>query len=49
MQNSTLNTNGYMLYDNSIETLDKFCPMAKLQKQVSNMKYGEKEEDREKK
>ena len=49
MQNSTLNLNGFMLYDNSIETLNKFHPMVKLQKQVSKMKYGEKEEDREKK
>ena len=49
MQNSTLNWNGFMLYDNSIETLDKFRPTVKLQKQVSKMKYGEKEEDREKK
>ena len=45
MQNSTLNWNGFMLN----ETLDKFQPMVKLQKQVSKMKYGEKEEDREKK
>ena len=45
MQNSTLNWNGFMLN----EILDKFQPMVKLQKQVSKMKYGEKEEDREKK
>ena len=49
MQNSTLNSNGFMLYDNFVETLDKFRPIVKLQKQVSKMKYGEKEEDREKK